>query len=595
MSATAESAVAEALGAAIIELEQLEGARKHPGLFLQHVQAIDNTTGDHFRFKFSDEQIARWKNVEFKPGQPYDPLLTKEELLRRLEPPAADWSWQGDILDLWLLEDTTINLKARQLGLTWCDCGLNLWLDVYFPGLRLIVQSKNEDDAADYVDHVWEMWLSLGPRVNVETGENEDFSHLRNGVHTIKPKQKGIRPYLDIEWEHPDARVSQLNAMASTAGAGHGRTAYRVSLDEFSRHPYAREAFKATIPTQAGSKKASGKTNLISTGNGVSNEQDGSGNFFHHVWVTAEEKGIAKVFLRWDMNPDRDQEWYRKFPMKLDAKDRGEQYPNDEFEAFILTGDVYYDVEALEWYRRYRLRAPIRRIVFEEIPTELGRPISARVVEKQDGIIRIFVEPKAGSRYVIFADTASGKGLDASCAQVLDLDTMEQVAKLHSNRIGASDYAKQLHYLGRMFNTARIAVESAGGWGEPVIIFLHDGKDGRPPYSALYRHRIEDDPERPQVSTWGFPMNTKTRPLVIEGLGKAITEHALPWIDGETLAELLTFVHQPTNPSPRASEGSRDDAVMSLAGAVELWRQRGMNPRRTRRRARRPPKKLTPW
>jgi hypothetical protein len=130
----------------------------------------------------------------------------------------------------------------------------------------MIVQSKNEDDAADYVDHVWEMWLSLGPRENPETGEQEDFSHLRNGVRTIKPKQTGIRPYLDIEWEHPDGRVSMLNAMASTAGAGHGRTAYRVSLDEFSRHPYAREAFKATIPTQAGSKKASGKTNLISTG-----------------------------------------------------------------------------------------------------------------------------------------------------------------------------------------------------------------------------------------------------------------------------------------------------------------------------------------
>jgi hypothetical protein len=51
-----------------------------------------------------------------------------------LRPPALDWSWQGDILDFWLLEDITINLKARQLGLTWDDCGLNLWLGVYHPG-----------------------------------------------------------------------------------------------------------------------------------------------------------------------------------------------------------------------------------------------------------------------------------------------------------------------------------------------------------------------------------------------------------------------------------------------------------------------------
>jgi hypothetical protein len=477
--------------------------------------------------------------------------------------PRLDWSWQGDMLDFWLLEDITINLKARQLGLTWDDCGLNLWLGVYHPGLRMIVQSKNEDDAADYVDHVWEMWLSLGPRENPETGEQEDFSHLRNGVRTIKPKQTGIRPYLDIEWEHPDGRVSMLNAMASTAGAGHGRTAYRVSLDEFSRHPYAREAFKATIPTQAGSKKASGKTNLISTGNGVSNEQDGSGNFFHHVWITAEEKGISKVFLRWDMNPDRDDDWYRRVPMKLDAKDRGEQYPNDEFEAFILTGDVYFDVEILEWYRRYRIRAPDAPDPVRGARDGAGKPIKAKVIEPSDGWIRIFAEPKADGRYVIFADTASGKGLDASAAQLLDLDTMELAAQIHSNRIGASEYARQLHYLGRMYGNARIAVESAGGWGEPVIIFLHDGKDGRPPYPHLYRHRIEDDPEKPQVSTYGFPMNTKTRPLVIEGLGRALLDKSLPWLDGDTLSELLTFVHQPTNPSPRASEGSRDDRVMA--------------------------------
>lgn len=595
MTVATDPRAAELVLRSMIEAEELEDARKHPGLLLRFVNAIDNTTGDHFRFKFSDEQIERWRNVQFTPGQPYDPLITKEELERRLKPPALDWSWQGDILDFWLLEDTTINLKARQLGLTWCDCGLNMWLDVYWPGLRIIVQSKNEDDAADYIDHVWEMWLSLSPRLNDETGEHEDFSHLRNGVKAIKPKQTGVRPYLDIEWEHPDGRVSMMNAMASTAGAGHGRTAYRVTLDEFSRHPYAREAFKATIPTQAGSKKASGKSNLISTGNGVSNEQDGSGNFFHHVWVTAEEKGIAKVFLRWDMNPDRDQSWYERVPGKLDPKDRGEQYPNDEFEAFILTGDVYYDVEVLQWYKKYRLRAPIRRIQFEEIATEPGKPITARVVEPSGAWIRIYAEPRAGARYVIFADVASGKGLDASAAQLLDLDTMELAAQIHSNRIGAAEYAKQLHYLGRMFNSARIAVESAGGWGEPVIIFLHDGKDGRPPYPHLYRHRIEDDPSKPQVSTWGFPMNTKTRPLVIEGLGRALADKSLPWLDHETLEELLMFVHHPTNPSPRAQEGTRDDRVMSLAGAVEMYRQRGENPRRIKRKLKKPPKKLTAW
>jgi hypothetical protein len=146
-----------------------------------------------------------------------------------------------------------------------------------------------------------------------------------------------------------------------------------------------------------------------------------------------------------------------------------------------------------------------------------------------------------------------------------------------------------------MYRSARIAVESAGGWGEPVIIFLKDGRDGRPPYPHVYQHVIADDPEKPRISTWGFPMNTKTRPLVIEGFGRAIKEKNLPWIDADMLGELLTFVHADTNPSPRAQEGNRDDRVMAGAIALELYRQRGYQPKRIKRKLRKPPKRLQPW
>jgi hypothetical protein len=51
-------------------------------------------------------------------------------------------------------------------------------------------------------------------------------------------------------------------------------------------------------------------------------------------------------------------------------------------------------------------------------------------------------------------------------------------------------YAAQLHFLGRWYHTARIAVESAGGFGEPVTIFLRDGKDGRPAYRGSFAMRL---------------------------------------------------------------------------------------------------------
>ena len=41
----------------------------------------------------------------------------------------------------------------------------------------------------------------------------------------------------------------------------------------------------------------------------------------------------------------------------------------------------------------------------------------------------------------------------------------------------------------------------------------------------------------------------------------------------ETILECKTFVRRDTLPSPRAAEGRNDDRVMSLAGALEMYRQ----------------------
>jgi len=40
-----------------------------------------------------------------------------------------------------------------------------------------------------------------------------------------------------------------------------------------------------------------------------------------------------------------------------------------------------------------------------------------------------------------------------------------------------------------------------GGYGEPVIISLRDGRKGRPHYPKLYRHTIQDRPDARLLST----------------------------------------------------------------------------------------------
>jgi hypothetical protein len=536
-----EEAQAAALIVHIRETSELARCRQDPAFLLERVKCIDATTGETFTFQLLD--------------------------------PSKGWYWQHDVLQHWITSEKSIVLKARQLGITWLAAGLGLWTVLYKPGARVLVISINEEEASKVVNRLWDMLESLP-------------EHLRNGVTVLKPS-RGSRPNLHIELKHPDGRISSVIGLPSTKKAGHGETAALVILDEYARHEYARESWKAVLPTMS----HGGKILAISTGNGVSNAATGEGNFFHHLWVNAEQYDVKQHFLRWDLHPDRDEDWYARIAMGMPATDRAEQFPKTELEAFILTGTPFFDMDALAWYSTNALREPLYRMKFQQATFDQARMI------RGEGWIRVFKEPEKGHSYGIGADVATGRGADYSSAHVIDLATMEIVAHFHG-KLDSDQYAFQLHYLGRYYNTAWLAVEMGGGYGEPVVLALRDGREGRPAYPRLYRHRQLDRGDQPEAKPFGFPMNLKTRPTIIEGLEEALRERLFPSLDGELLSELQTFVYRTTNPSPRAQEGCNDDRVMSLGIALELYRQRGHPPGREARRARRVKRTRTtsyPW
>ena len=109
-------------------------------------------------------------------------------------------------------------------------------------------------------------------------------------------------------------------------------------------------------------------------------------------------------------------------------------------------------------------------------------------------------------------------------------------------------------------------------------------------FRSLYRHVQDDRPDFKQNVTYGFPVTSKTRPLLVSGMERAIREHAIPHIPMQAILECKTFVRADTLPSPRAADGTNDDRVMALAGALEMFRRYGDHPldvRRSRRREKR--------
>lgn len=522
--------------AAARRLLEQKKAGEHPAFLLENVKCIDNTTGETFAFQLLDED--------------------------------APWFWQREILDGWIGNPKSIALKARQIGITWLAAGYGLWLLLYRPGSKVLAVSINEAEAAKVVNRVWDMYQSLP-------------EHLRNGVRVRKP-HGAARPSRTIELEHPDGRMSSMIGLPSTPNAGHGETAALVILDEFSRQEYAQETWKACLPT---TQKEGGRVVVISTGNGR------GANFFYQLWVNSDEYGMSQKFLPWSLHPDRDDVWYATHAQALPSADRGEQYPRNPEEAFILTGRPYFDVEALQAYNDL-VPEPLYRCDFEEV-----RPERARIKKSDHGLVRVYAEPVEGRSYAIGADVATGRGADYSCAYVVDLSEMALVAEFHG-KLDADLYAEQLHYLGRRYNSALLAVEVGGGYGEAVNIPLRDGRAGRRAYPKLYRHVMSNRPDLPHARVFGFPINTKTRPLVISQLEKAIRERQLPFLTERLLLECGTFVHAETNPTPRAQDGCHDDSVMAAAITLEMFRLKGSHPpMEKRRKARRNKRRLTlyPW
>lgn len=513
-------------------------AKLHPAHLLEHVRAVDTTSGEEFKFQLVE---------------PCDhPANERHE--------GCCWYWQRHVLDAMLDNNKSLWLKARQIGITWLAAGLALWNCLYNPGTRTLVYSITEDDAVLVVHRIWGMFESLP-------------EHLKNGVEVMIPA-RGL-PHQDIRLRHANGQISTIRARPSTKKSGHGETASLIILDEFSRQEYAKEVWTSTLPAIS----RGGRVVIISTANGVSNEETGEGNYFHYLYVNRDDKQIVGGFLPWNLHPDRDDAWYAEWAMALADNERNEQFPRTPEDAFIFTGDPYFDVESLRWYSEEAVQKPLYRMRFE------GYAHKARIVKSPRGWIRVYERPRPGVPYCIGADVATGKGKDYSSAHVLDLTSGAVVAELHG-KLDADVYAEQLHFLGRWYNDAWLIVERGGGYGESVITHLKDTrKEGRPAYPNLYRHRAFTRGKKNLSEEWGYPVSVKSRTPLLSTTRQMIRERAYPTLSRETLQEYRTFITAADGgPSPRAQEGTNDDRVFSLALASEGFRQRGEHPHPRRKK-----------
>ena len=178
-------------------------------------------------------------------------------------------------------------------------------------------------------------------------------------------------------------------------------------------------------------------------------------------------------------------------------------------------------------------------------------------------MIEVYQNPTK-ENYSLGADTA-GEGSDRSVAQVINIKTLEQVARLSKEKITEDEYAEQLYCLGEFYNSALIGVET--NFNGYVLTLLQ--KMG---YPYLYVRETVDKIYNTLTKSYGFKTTVATRPQMLAELRVIFKENNRVINSLATLGEMLTFIVN-ANGKAEAMNGKHDDEVMALAIAYAIREQ----------------------
>lgn len=427
-------------------------------------------------------------------------------------------------------------LKARQVGVSTFTQGL-AYTKTTHERFTSAVTISHKTDATQRLHAMQKFFLSRDPRAPKTT-------YNRIGAIT----------YAGTEATH----------YIGTAGGkafGRGDTLHFIHCSELAFWDHADELLTGLLEALV----SDGMAIIESTPNGM-------GGHFYELWQGAPENGWTPLFYPWWWEPAyrlpgvelgalREEEqqlmsehsldheqiaWRREKQRELRDK-FPQEYPENAIDCFLVSGRPYFASAGLKLQERW-----------------LADPIF------DDQGLAIWKQPEPGHRYVIGADVAEGlEGGDFSVAQVIDIESGEQVARMRGHWPTAH-YARILALLGHRFNIALIAPER-NNHGHAVLDVLREVEH----YPNIYRH-FEYDPlmDTELKHRWGYPTTPVTKPVMMSELDSAISEGALKIHDRTTLAEMRTF-HWNGKGGMEAIEGCFDDTVTSLAIAQQVRKQPG--------------------
>lgn len=429
------------------------------------------------------------------------------------------YPFQDLALEDFVKHNQNIILKSRQMGITTLVSGYALWLMTFHSDKEILCLSITQETSKAIVTKVRFANDNLPSWLKIPATEDNRLSlKLKNG--------------------------SQIKAASSAGTSGRSSALSLLIVDEAAFIDGIEEIWLSAQYTLS----TGGKAIILSTPNGV-------GNFFHKLWVQSEQglNDMNRISLPWHLHPERDQKW-RDEQTKLSGDKGAAQECDCEFST---SGNTVVDIPTLQWYEKTQSREPHEKRMF-------------------DKGYWIFEYPQPGKSYMISADVARGDAADFSACQVLDIETMEQVAE-YKGKLPTKEYARLLMTIGTEYNTALVVVENANvGWA--VIQEIIDNNYPNLFYSSADLQYVDVEAQmtnkinsEERKMTPGFTTSNKSRPLLISKLESYIRNKEPILHSKRLIEELNVFIWKVTGSSAKAEAmtGYNDDLVMSLA--IGLW------------------------
>jgi hypothetical protein len=335
-----------------------------------------------------------------------------------------------------------------------------------------------------------------------------------------------------------------------------------------------------------------GRITIESTANGM-------GDYFYQLWIQSQagKSGFKNHFLAWFEDPDyimpvfqplelteyeqgiinkyglsREQVAWRRWKINQMGGDFldpnswdkfNQEFPENAEMAFIMSGNPVWSPGIIRHYMSTTQKPKI-------IGNLRGyNPVGVEPHEK--GNLKIWKEPDEFHTYAIGVDVSEGKMIsadeskkerDASCAQVFDKNTYEQVAVWWGN-IDPDKLGRELDMLGRFYNNALIGVERNAVGITPLIAL----RDLYYP-NLYYRERIGLMTEK-ITSELGWVTDSISKESIISDATNLLRDKRLILYDEDTIAEMRHFIRDAEGHA-RAEKSTHDDRVMSFMIALRM-------------------------